>query len=184
MIESKEDIDKFSEIYEAHKSMMYGVIFSILKNKEDSEDVLQEAFLKLAKNICKIDDISSKKAKAYLVSLCRSVSIDFYRKHHHERDRINIGDENDMDSLESSIIPEVLNEIISAEGYNRLVALIEEMSDTYKDAMKFRFVLGLSNGEIAELLNISKNAVEFRISRGRTLLAEMLRKEIYYGDKQ
>jgi len=183
MIESPDDISKFNEIYRKHRGMMYRVAFSVLKNTQDTEDAVQEAFFKLAKIISRIDEVSAKKTEAFLVILSRNTAIDLYRTKHHEQYRMEFDEENDMDGIESTATRDILSGIISKEGYRRLVELIEEMSDTYKDTMKLRFVFEWSNGEIAELLGISKNAVEFRISRGRAMLIQALRKEGHHADR-
>jgi RNA polymerase sigma-70 factor (ECF subfamily) len=184
MIETQEDTDKFTEIYNKHKSTMHSIAFSILKNTQDAEDAVQEAFLKLARNILKIDEVSSKKTKSFLVILIKNTAIDLYRKKHHEQDRVEPNEENDMNGLKSTDATDILSGIISVEGYRRLVGLIEEMSDTYKDTLKLRFVHEWTNGEIADLLDISKNAVEFRICHGRAMLIKSLRREGYCVDKQ
>ena len=45
--------DKFNQIYELYYKLMYKVSYSILQNFEDTEDVLQEAFIRIDKNISK-----------------------------------------------------------------------------------------------------------------------------------
>ena len=45
--------DKFNQIYELYYKLMYKVSYSILQNFEDTEDVLQEAFIRIDKNILK-----------------------------------------------------------------------------------------------------------------------------------
>ena len=42
--------DKFNQIYELYYKLMYKVSYSILQNFEDTEDVLQEAFIRIDKN--------------------------------------------------------------------------------------------------------------------------------------
>lgn len=75
MIESADDLSKFNHIYKKYKNMMYRVAFSVLKNAEDAEDAVQEAFFKLAKNISKIDNASANKTETFLVILSRSVPV-------------------------------------------------------------------------------------------------------------
>lgn len=180
MIENSDDIMKFTEIHSKYKGLMHYIAFSILKNKQDAEDAVQEAFFKLARNIHKVEEISAKKTESFLVILVRNTAIDIYRARQQEQGKTELNDENDMDIIESTDSMDVLSGIISTAGYRKLVELIEGLSDTYKDAMKLRFVFEWTNGEIAELLGISKGAVEFRINRGRVLLIELLRKEGCY----
>jgi RNA polymerase sigma-70 factor (ECF subfamily) len=182
MIDDPKDKSKFIELHEKYKYMIFGISFSILKNAQDAEDAAQETFMKVAKNIYKIDKVSCRKTETFLVILCRNTSIDLYRKNRQEQGNIEFDENNDMDNMTIGITPDILNEIISKEGYQRLLALIEEMSDTYKDVIKLKFVVGMSNDEIAESLKITKKNVEVRILRGRTMLIKMLKKEGYHVD--
>jgi RNA polymerase sigma-70 factor (ECF subfamily) len=183
MIENPDDVSKFDEIYRKYRGTVYSVAYSILHDNHHAEDAAQEVFFKVARNISKIDEISAKKTKAFLVTLSKTTSIDLLRKNRHERNKVDWGEENDMDDIESAVTPDLLNELISDEGYRRIKTLISEMGDTYKDAMRLRFILEWSNSEIAEHLGVSKNVVEFRISRGRAMLIQMLKKEGYYADR-
>ena len=46
-INIKQNKDNFNEFYEKINNLVYSIAFSILKNKEDSEDVLQKVFIKI-----------------------------------------------------------------------------------------------------------------------------------------
>jgi RNA polymerase sigma-70 factor (ECF subfamily) len=184
MIETQEDTDKFTEIYNKYKNMMHNVAFKVLNNTQDAEDAVHEAFLKLARNIPKVESISCKKTETFLVILCRSASIDIYRKNKKERNKADIGEDNDMGSIKAAPALDTLGELISTEGYNRLIELIYELGDTYRDTIALRFILEWSNNEIADFLGINKNTVEVRINRGRAKLIEMLGKEEEYASIQ
>ena len=49
-IDSVEGQKRFEELYYTYKNIMYKVSFSILKNPQDAEDALQEAFISIAMN--------------------------------------------------------------------------------------------------------------------------------------
>jgi RNA polymerase sigma-70 factor (ECF subfamily) len=89
-----------------------------------------------------------------------------------------------MDSMTSALTPDVLSEIASREGYNRLIELIYELNDIYRDTIALRFIFDWSNDEIASFLEVSKNTVEVRVNRGRAKLIEMLGKEEEYAGIQ
>jgi RNA polymerase sigma-70 factor (ECF subfamily) len=183
MIESGADVDAFNGIYEKYKGMMYRVAFSVLKNSQDAEDAVQEAFFKLAKNFSKIDPVSGKKTEAFLVILVRSVSIDIYRKNQRDKGRFELGEDNDMDSAESAVTADILGDIISKDGYERIKRALEGLNPTYKDTMCLRFIFEWNNEEIAKFLGVPKNVVEVRINRGRAMLVKTLEKGGYYADR-
>lgn len=58
--------DKFNQIYELYYKLMYKVSYSILQNFEDTEDVLQEAFIRIDKNISKVGQVPR------LIPVCQS----------------------------------------------------------------------------------------------------------------
>jgi RNA polymerase sigma-70 factor (ECF subfamily) len=182
MIDNPDDKIKFIQLHEKYERMMFGVIFSKLKHKQDTEDALQEALLKLAENIFKIDEVSCRKTESFLVILSRNTAIDFLRKNKRENGRIDIDDENNMDIIESSVTSDMLSDLISKEGYERLIELIESMDETYRDTMSLRFIHGYSNGEIAKFLGITKTNIEVRITRGKVMLTKMLKKEEAFYD--
>ena len=57
MIDAPEDRSKFEQIYMEYRSMMFHIANRILTNEQDAEDAVHEAFLKIAENIEKIEDV-------------------------------------------------------------------------------------------------------------------------------
>jgi RNA polymerase sigma-70 factor (ECF subfamily) len=119
IIDDPADEIKFNEVYKLHNGFMLRFMLSRLKNKQDAEDALQNALLKLVKNISKIDDVSAKKTRSFLVTLCRSVAIDFYRANEDNNNKMDIGEENDMDSIASTITLDSFSGLMSKDGYKR-----------------------------------------------------------------
>ena len=51
----KGDTEAFDKIYKLTNKSIYFVAYSILKNKDDSEEIVQEVYIKFYKNLSKID---------------------------------------------------------------------------------------------------------------------------------
>ncbi|MDR2559287.1 MAG: hypothetical protein LBC86_07085 [Oscillospiraceae bacterium] len=83
----------------------------------------------------------------------------------------------ELESVESAITLDVANSVIAKDGYDRMVAVIQEMSATYKRPLLLKLVEGYSNSEIAEFLELSDVVVRKRISVGKQQQEEKLRKE-------
>ncbi len=64
-----------------------------------------------------------------------------------------------------------------------MLGIIENLNDTYKDVLKLKMIYGFTNGEIAELLGITKRSVEMRIYRGKAIILKDLTKEGYYAER-
>uniref|UniRef100_UPI00237B055B RNA polymerase sigma factor n=1 Tax=Clostridioides difficile TaxID=1496 RepID=UPI00237B055B len=57
----------------------------ILKDDHLSEDAVHNAFLRIIKNIDKIDEVDSPRTKAFIVIIVERIAIDFYRKRKREK---------------------------------------------------------------------------------------------------
>lgn len=76
------DKDGLKEIYLAYVKFIYAVIYEILQNKENTEDVTSEFFIKLW-------DVAERYEpghghRGYLATIARNMAIDFIRKHRRE----------------------------------------------------------------------------------------------------
>lgn len=68
----------FSELVERHLVPLYSFIYRLVGNAHDAEDVIQEAWVKIWKNMPKYN--STKNFKAWLFAIARNCAIDFLRK--------------------------------------------------------------------------------------------------------
>lgn len=74
----KGDVAAFDLFYGQYSQRLYGFAFSMLKNKEDAKEIVQEAFLKLWNKRAEID--SAYSLKAFLFSISYHIIIDLLRK--------------------------------------------------------------------------------------------------------
>ncbi len=77
---------KFDKLYKNYKRLMFGIAYDILKNEQDAEDAVQEAFIRLADNIEKIADEDSPQARNFSVVVTRNICFNMLRKRHIETD--------------------------------------------------------------------------------------------------
>lgn len=72
------DNESFTLLYDNYSKSLYGVIFNLVKNKEEAEDILQEVFVKIWSNI---DTYSESKGRLYtwMLNITRNTTIDKLR---------------------------------------------------------------------------------------------------------
>ncbi|MBQ9927469.1 MAG: RNA polymerase sigma factor [Lachnospiraceae bacterium] len=70
------------EIYEAYLGYIYRIVYEILQNKENAEDVTSEFFIKLWDKAEQFKPGGGH--KGYLATMARNMAIDFIRKHRRE----------------------------------------------------------------------------------------------------
>ncbi|MCP5893875.1 sigma-70 family RNA polymerase sigma factor, partial [Klebsiella pneumoniae] len=79
----------FTLLYDMYSKSLYGIIFNLLKDKEESEDVLQEVFVKIWKNIDSYND-SKGRFFTWILNIARNSSIDRLRSKSHNNSLKNL----------------------------------------------------------------------------------------------
>lgn len=168
LIDTEEDKKKFVIFYEQYRKLMFYIAKEILKEDQLSEDAVQEAFLRIAKNFFKINDVMDQETKAFAVIITRNVAIDIYNK---EKKIIDINkylsDEIALDS----------GNIFSKVSVEMLSDYILDLPENYRDVLYLNLIYGYQFNEISSLLAISAENVRKRAERGRRLLQEKIKKE-------
>lgn len=167
--------DTFKKIYEEHSDSIFRFCLVRVSNREQALDITQETFLRLWKNLLSNEKILN--SRAFLFTIAKRLIIDWYRKKKSiSLDGILNDDENSFD-----ISDEKDKNIIEIETEGRfIIEKIGELSESYRDAVYFRFIEDLSPEEIGKILGISANAASVRINRG---LEELREKTGYNKDK-
>ena len=170
MLETQEERDKFTLIYERYYKLLIDISFSILHNGQDAEDAVQQAFLKLIPNLGKIKDVSCRKTLNYLVIMVRRVCFDFYNK----RKKILQIPYEDLGESEMDV-PE--NHLWEAMEYSELLGRVKALPDIYGDTLYLMYCEGFGPKEIAGTLGITVRAAQKRIERARQQLRVLLTAE-------
>ncbi|PZR21178.1 MAG: RNA polymerase subunit sigma-70 [Flavobacterium psychrophilum] len=89
----KKDSNAFNALYNMYSKSLYGVIFNLLKNKEEAEDVLQEVFVKIWKNV---DSYNESKGRffTWILNIARNAAIDRLRSKDHTKNLKNLSVDN------------------------------------------------------------------------------------------
>jgi len=153
---------------------MWYIANDMLKDAQLAEDAVQEAFLSLTKHIGKVQDVQSNRTKKFILTIVKNKSIDIIRK----TGSTQYEDWEENEHMISKKGPDLLDDYITKDNYSYLLKCIANLSEIYKIVFEYKYLYQLTDGEIAELLNVSKKVVNVRIYRARKQLQEMLEKEI------
>lgn len=139
----------FEKLYIKYNKLVYGIAFSILKNKEASEDVVQSVFSKLYEmDKSKMPD---NKEASWLYTLTKNEAVTFLRKKDNNIDLESIYNIEDKDNE--------INNIIDQVEFNRL---IHGLNDKEKQIISLKILANLSFDEIGKLLGESTNTIKWR----------------------
>lgn len=162
VLENEEQRNELCEFYEKYKSRFFAIAFEHLHNRQDSEDALQETFLRIADKPGKFFSLSNSGQIYFVSAIIRNVSIDmFNKKIKHKTDEIM---EDFVYKHELDLPENVLLETIS---YDELLGFINNLPVLQKNVLMLTCLLEFSISETADVLKISKNTVNQRLYLAR-----------------
>jgi len=163
---SLEERKKFELIFTRYKNYMYAIALDFTKNQHKAEDIISECLLKIAKNLNSIEIKDDSKSRGFISVLVRNLCIDRYRK---DRREITVDEEWPFESTESFEDSVINKETIK----NYLKGLKAE----YLHVLVYTYLYDYDDETIASLLNITKENVRKRRSRGLKSIQEKIEME-------
>ncbi len=158
------DDNSVNDIWKEFANVLRGFILGQVRNETVADDILQEVFVKIIKNIDKLRD--KIKLRSWLYQITRNAVIDHYRHHKTEVS-----------------IPEILEDVadepeveaqFSEELSPCIRALMERLPDKYKAAIELTEFEGLTQREMGDRFGLSLAGAKSRAQRAREKLRQLL----------
>ena len=166
-------------LYNRHRNYLIKVAsyFSLYNlNKEDCEDLVQDAFIKIYTNLQTYKEIS--KVKTWLVKIVMNLCISSFRRNY-SCGRNLVAKTHDADFYKEFVMQNTFQdtdyELRKKDFYKILNAQINKMPEKQREVVKARFYEELPYKKIAEKLNIPIGTVRTYLYRGRKILKPRLR---------
>src|ERR1700682_4363191 len=166
----------FEELVRRYDRNVFRIAQHITQNREDAEDVVQEAFLKAYGNLAKFQEQS--KFYTWLLRIAVNEALMKLRRRRPER-TVSLDEEvkTEEDSLPREVAdwsPNPEQQYNQAELRDILTRTIQGLPASFRTVFVLRDVEGLSTEETAEALDLSIPAVKSRLLRARLQLRERL----------
>lgn len=150
----------FAELYRAFSGRVYAYLLTVLRNPHDAEDVMQEVFARMYGSLHRYEPDRGE-LSAWLFATVRNEAL----RRRGERAAIPLP-------------PDAVIDLAGPSGTDPrgvtdhdFLALVGSLPAMQRDAIVLRYLLGLTNEEVAKLLNRSRDAVRQMQSRGLRSLA-------------
>ena len=137
------------EIYEEYYQKVFSYINSRINNYHDSEDLCEDVFTKVFRNLEKFDE-SKSALSTWIFNITKNTLIDFYRTRH------------DSYVLLDNYEYEEEKDGISEAELADLAAALNKLSDEEKDIIVLKYYEGYSLKEIGEKMSLSYGVVKLR----------------------
>lgn len=176
LLAKKGDGRAFEQIVLQTESAVYNLALSILKKREDAEDVTQEVYLRLWRSAAELEIESS--LKVYILRTARNLSLDLIRKNSKRNDADTVvlsadGEfEIEIEDTDASSRPDVAYlKKLDAEAVRES---INELPPSAREIIILRDVEGLSYTEIAKMLGIAEGTLKSKLFRARERLRKII----------
>ncbi|NIR47117.1 sigma-70 family RNA polymerase sigma factor [candidate division KSB1 bacterium] len=174
------DEGAYKQLLENYRGAIYNLLYKMVRNKEETEDLVQEAFMKAFKALPSFNEEYAFSTWLYKIAI--NNCIDHMRKKRLKTYSINKPVQSKDGELgrefpDTSMSPD--KDILSTERSKIIEAAIYELPENYKIAIILRHSEEKSYEEIAHILNIPLGTVKARIFRAREMLKKKLKGKLF-----
>ena len=166
---STNDRDLFESIYNKYKGLMLRKAYGILNDAMFAEDAVSEAFIRIYKNLHKLETADSPRTASFVYTVVKNPALTILAKRNKTR-----GEELDENLPDISNLE---NTVISNISTDHIMEIIDRLGEELKSVFLLSYAHGLPHREIGKLLGISENNVTVRLFRAKKKLSVMLGKE-------
>jgi len=166
------DETAFEEIYKLTSDYVYTVAYRVTGNIEDAQEVTQDVFVSIYRNLWKFKFRSSMKTWIYRITVNKAIN---YYNRNKKKKKHETPDEAAMRYKGTQ--PDIYASMNREDGQKKISLMMKTLNPDQRACLMLRAVEGLSYEEIAETLKININTVRTRLKRGREKLLQYVNGE-------
>lgn len=171
------DTRALEQLYELYKSLLFGMIISIVKKREEAEDVLQEVFITIWEKANTFDPDRGN-VFSWIVTLSRNKAIDRIRsKGYKNQQKTSLTVEALALSSEADTY-DPLETTIFSDRAELVKEALKKIPETQSEVIKIAYYTGMTQSEIADHLDLPLGTVKTRTRQGMIKLKEILQNVI------
>lgn len=175
-IKEEKDKTKFELLYLKYRNQMLNVAFKVLNDQYEAEDAVHTAFMGIANNMDKIEDVDSNDSRNYCLKSAKNTAINILNKNS------NILDLPFDDALNNeSISDDLIENLCDKESVKNIKKIIDDMDEIYRDVLTMYFLYEMSVKKIASLFSRKEETIRKQLYRGKQILRDSLKGGIDNG---
>ena len=161
------DIESFEKLLFIYEKKIFNYIFTIVRQKQDAEDLTQETFIKVYKNLKSLNpDLSFK---AWLYKIATNATIDWFRKNGKKSELLLLDDqESKFETIDKNF------SYIRIETAKDISDALNTIKPEYRTVLLLFYWQGFSYEEIASMLSLPLNTVKTYLRRAKDSVKEVL----------
>lgn len=160
----------FDTIYRTYQKQMLFVAERILHNRSDAEDAVQNALLRISRQVKYLPQ-NETALRAYVLTAAKHAALDLLPKQSRDAD---------IEQLVVSGSEDLFEKLAASQDYDRLLASMRCLPLKYREVLMLRYVQELEVKQIAKLLGRSRSTVHKQLTRAKQMLTKIYQKEDFY----
>ena len=153
---NKKNVEK---IVRKYADLVYRVALTMLKNKDDAEDIFQEVFMKICTE--NMSFMSEEHEKAWLIRVTKNKCLDFLKRSCNKN----------KEELDENLVKEESN------NNQYVVDEVMKLPEKYRIIIYLFYFEGYKITEISQILEINESTIKSQLVKARELLKESLKEE-------
>jgi RNA polymerase sigma factor (sigma-70 family) len=159
------DASAFDQLVVKYTPRLYGLVYNMTSNHEDTNDLLQDVFSKAYKAIRGFRGKSS--FYTWIHSIAVNMTLNFLKKrgrrYHLSLDDVDSSVQNDKEFLELTASSSPVREVDLSELQKRLNAAMMKLSEEHRAVVTMFHIQGMPHAEISKILRVSEGTVRSRL---------------------
>lgn len=159
------DTVAFDELVIKHSPRLYGLVYHMTSNHEDTNDLLQDIFAKAYRSLKRFRGKSSFYTWVYSIAV--NMTLNFLKKRGRHRkmslDDMDSGIHYDEDFLEATEGSNPIREVNIHELQERLNTAMQRLSEDHRTVVTMFDIQGIPHAEISKILGVSQGTVRSRL---------------------
>jgi len=167
------DTEAMRLLYRKYKNLLFGMIITILKDREEAEDCLQEIFTQIWE---KADYFNPEKGRAYtfIVTMARNKAIDRTRSKQFKKSEKSDQTINDFTFTPESEGNNPHEDLEFRERAAIVRDALQKLPEKEREVLFVSYYRGLSQSQIAEKMDIPLGTVKYRMRQGMIKLRDYI----------
>lgn len=159
------DTKAFDELVEKYTPKLYGLVYHMTSNHEDTNDVLQDVFAKAYRAIRRFKGKST--FYTWIYSIATNMTLNFLKKRNRRRgmslDDVDMAIQNDPDFIEATSKSDPVREANISELQERLNMAMQELSEDHRAVVTMFDIQGMPHAQISKILGVSEGTIRSRL---------------------
>lgn len=167
------DTRAFEQLVRMHQAIAMRVAYLVVRDPSEAEDVTQDAFIKAYTSLDKFR--AGAAFRPWLLRIVRNEALNRVRGTKRRNRLVSLVA---MDPVSRDAAPSPETVMLGEDQRRRLLAVIDDLPEHYRNVILHRYLLGLSERETAAILRIPTGTIKSRTSRALDRLAARLADQV------